>query len=161
MPTYRFGGIYSRGKRVEVDIPPLDVTLPTDRELEQLAIVDQDEHVGNRLLGLATKSHGRFYGLARATFMDHVVTREPAVELYDRYDGGVKRMNQWLRLMYLSKKVLQHTMDKVLAAALEATVSAIKIERIKRTVTTGTKRQTVEQRQKRMIRRIIKKFGPE
>lgn len=164
MPTYRIGGIRGRQGSVEVDIPTLAFNMPSKAEIVQEATEDQDAHLAKRLMGLATKSHGRFTGLARATFSDHKVTSEPAVDLLDRYDGGVWRMNKWLHLAVLSKKVLQHTMDKVLARAFTqrgtpTTALDIKLQRIERTVFKATKRSTAAQRKARAIKRTIKRYG--
>ncbi len=153
MPVYRFGDIHKRGKGVTVDIPLLAVNMPSKSEIEKEAIADQDAFLGARMLGLATKGSGRFAGLARATFADHAITEEPAAELYDRYEGGVWRMNKWLHLAELSRKVLQHTIDKVLARAFNTSVGAVKISRIKETISDP-------KRQARHIKRVVKKYGP-
>lgn len=153
MPVYRFGNIHSRRRGVTVDIPELAVNMPSKSEIENEAIVDQDAHLGARLIGMATKGNGRFAGLARATFSDHAITGEPAATLYDRYEGGVWRMNAWLRLAELSRKVLQHTMDKVLARAFGTTATAIKIDRIKQKIADP-------KRQARHIKRVVKRYGP-
>ena len=160
MPTYRIGGIRGRKGSVTVDIPTFKVNMPGRKELVQEATEDQDAHLAKRLLGLATKGHGRFTGLARATFTDHQITAEPAVDLLDRYDGGVWRMNKWLHLATLSKRVLQHTMDKILARALDTTATALKIDRLNRKTFKDSKRSTGAQRRQRAIKRLIKKYGP-